>query len=186
MIKTLRFVREFFRTPRAVGAIVPTSSFSAKAMLDASNLSLADVVVELGPGTGVITQEIIKRIRPDTLFICIEANKKFCRQIEHLFKNSKNRHLVCASANDLAEILERFGCESIDTVISALPYNSLPASLSKAVLSGVVNCMHDQSEFLAILYSTSCRPLFNEFFPKQNWWRTYRNIPPAYVAKMSL
>ncbi len=156
-------------------------------MLDSSkNLDSAEVVVELGPGTGVFTREILKRIRPTASFICIEANQEFCHQLQPLFDGRQKSHLVCGSAANIKEILNEHGCQHVDTVISALPYSSLPLPLSKDILRETTELMSPESEFFTILYSMSCKSLFSEFFSSQNWQRVYRNIPPAYLIEMSL
>ena len=174
------------RSPKSVGAILPTSSFFVNAMLDASRLDSARVVVELGAGTGVFTREILRRLSPQSDFICVETNPHFCDQLRPLMNSHPKAYLECSSAERLAEILDERGCERVDTVISALPYNSLPLTLSKTVLQSIVDRMDKNSEFLTVLYSMSCRSLFNEFFSVQDWRRVYRNIPPAYLAKMAL
>ena len=155
-------------------------------MLGMSQLESAEIVVELGPGTGVFTREILKRIQPTVSFICVEVNQELYNQLQPLFDNRENSHLVCASATSLKDVLNQLGYQRIDTVISSLPYNILSLSLSKEVLKGVAESMDEQSEFLTYVYSMSCRWLFDEFFSNQDWQRVYRNIPPAYLARMAL
>lgn len=185
-MKLPSLIRQFLRTPRTVGSIFPSSSVLVKKMLNLSNLESAKVVVELGSGTGVFTQEIFKRVQPTVPVICIEVNQHFCQQIQPLFEQRGNSHLVCASATKLTEVLKQLGYQCVDTIISSLPYNALPSSVSKEVLKGVTKSMNEHSEFLTYVYSLSCRQLFDEVLPNQDWTLVYRNIPPAYVGRMTL
>ncbi len=156
-------------------------------MLDASRLESAKVVVELGPGTGAFTREILKRIAPETIFICIEVNPSFHGRLKVLFKPEfSKRHLVHDSAENLGEILDRFGCPFVDTVISALPYSLLPSPLCQKILINVTSRMKPESEFLTVLYSMTKRPIFGQFFTRQEWHWVLCNLPPAYFAKMAL
>ena len=183
---SLRFLHQFFSFPRSVGSIVPSSSLTAKKILDVSNIQSAKVVVEWGPGTGVFTKEIINRLSPGALFICIELNEEFFRHLEPLFYGRENCHLYRGSAEKIKDILREWGYEYVDTIISALPYNSLPQSLSNKILKAATESMHEESEFISISYFKGCQSLLGKFFPNQRWKRNYWNIPPVYYVRMSL
>src|SRR3989338_2396836 len=72
------FLKEGFKNIRGVGTICSTSRFAAKAMAPEINASdKPKVIVELGVGTGSITKEILKHLRPKDCYIGIEANDKF-------------------------------------------------------------------------------------------------------------
>jgi phospholipid N-methyltransferase len=60
----LLFARNFFRHPRMLGSIVPSSRFLIKELLQPIDWNQARVIVEYGPGVGVITAEILRRMRP--------------------------------------------------------------------------------------------------------------------------
>src|SRR4051812_19561076 len=60
----VRFLRSFLASPRRVGAILPTSERTVRAMLDMAPIARAGCVVELGAGTGPHTREILRRIGP--------------------------------------------------------------------------------------------------------------------------
>src|SRR5271155_4548200 len=67
----LLFARNFFRHPRMLGSIVPSSRFLIKHLLEPIDWAEARVIVEYGPGVGVITTEILRRMRPDASLIAI-------------------------------------------------------------------------------------------------------------------
>jgi phospholipid N-methyltransferase len=60
----LLFARNFFRHPRMLGSIVPSSRFLIKQLLEPINFGRARVIVEYGPGVGVITAELLRHMRP--------------------------------------------------------------------------------------------------------------------------
>src|SRR5712664_2210613 len=74
----LLFARNFFRHPRMLGSIVPSSRFLIK-QLEPIDWAQARVIVEYGPGVGGITAEILRRMRPDASLIVIEINAEFVR-----------------------------------------------------------------------------------------------------------
>ena len=54
--------------PRQVGAVWPTSRWAVRDLLDMGDLPRARTVVEFGVGTGVYTEEILKRLHPEGTF----------------------------------------------------------------------------------------------------------------------
>src|SRR5579864_3316760 len=73
----LLFARNFFRHPRMLGSIIPSSRFLIKQLLQPIDWQQAQVIVEYGPGVGGITAEILRRMRPDAALIAIEMNPDF-------------------------------------------------------------------------------------------------------------
>ena len=71
------FIRNFFRHPRMLGSIIPSSRFLIKQLLEPIDWDKARVIVEYGPGVGGITAEILRRMRPDARLIAIEMNPDF-------------------------------------------------------------------------------------------------------------
>src|SRR5215813_8088214 len=77
----LLFARNFFRHPRMLGSIVPSSRFLIKQLLEPINFGRARVIVEYGPGVGVITAEVLRQMRADATLIAIETNGDFVRYL---------------------------------------------------------------------------------------------------------
>ena len=73
----LLFARNFFRHPRMLGSIVPSSRFLIKQLLEPINWGRARVIVEYGPGVGGITAELLRHMRSDATLIAIEMNPDF-------------------------------------------------------------------------------------------------------------
>src|SRR4029453_4491095 len=67
----VRFLRAFAANPRQGGAILPTSRYAVRDMLDLGDVPGAGLVVELGAGTGVQTGEILARMRPDARLVAL-------------------------------------------------------------------------------------------------------------------
>src|ERR1700737_2399803 len=71
------FARNFFRFPTMLGSVIPSSRFLVNDLLHQVNWEKARVIVEYGPGVGTITQEVLKRMRPDAVLVAIELNEEF-------------------------------------------------------------------------------------------------------------
>src|SRR5260370_24819116 len=75
----LLFARNFFRHPRMLGSIVPSSRFLITQLLEPVDWAQARVIVEYGPGVGGLTAEILRRLRPDASLIRTATNPGVAR-----------------------------------------------------------------------------------------------------------
>src|SRR5215469_13027778 len=85
----LLFARNFFRHPRMLGSIVPSSRFLIKQLLEPINWGRARVIVEYGPGVGGITAEVLRRMRADATLIAIEMNPDFVRYLRSTIEDRR-------------------------------------------------------------------------------------------------
>ena len=103
MSKNVLF-RRFLRNPVQVGALCPSSRALCSTMVSEIGVDTADVIVELGPGTGVITREIVRCMSPNAKLIAIELDQTLC---EHLRKAFPEVTVCNDSAAGIGEILAR-------------------------------------------------------------------------------
>jgi phospholipid N-methyltransferase len=149
----LLFARNFFRHPRMLGSIVPSSRFLIKQLLEPINWGRARVIVEYGPGVGGITSEVLRRMRADATLIAIEMNPDF---VDYLRGSIKDRRLqvVQGSAAQVEEILRRFGYTRVDYIISGIPFSTIPAALREEILQKTRDALEPQGAFLVYQFST--------------------------------
>ena len=80
----LKFFKGWIDKPKAVGAIIPTSSVTARRMASVIDTGSGLPVLEIGPGTGVITKAILRRgVKPSDLY-AVEYSHDF---VTHLRRN---------------------------------------------------------------------------------------------------
>src|ERR1700737_2908454 len=84
--QALLFARNFLSHPRMLGSIVPSSRFLINHLLEPIDWAQARVIVEYGPGVGVITAEVLRRMGPDTMLIAIETNPDFVSYLRDSIK----------------------------------------------------------------------------------------------------
>ena len=68
------FLKQFLKEKKMVGSMTPSSRFLAAKMLENVNLETAEVIIELGPGTGVFTEKIISKLSPNARLLVFELN----------------------------------------------------------------------------------------------------------------
>lgn len=149
----LLFARNFFRHPRMLGSIVPSSRFLIKQLLEPINWGRARVIVEYGPGVGTITAEVLRQLRSDATLIAIEMNPDFVRHLSSSL-NDRRLRVVEGSAAQVDEILRRFGCTRADYIISGIPFSTIPAPVREQILRKTCDVLEPGGAFLVYQFST--------------------------------
>jgi phospholipid N-methyltransferase len=149
----LLFARNFFRHPRMLGSIIPSSRFLIKQVLAPIDWGQARVIVEYGPGVGSITSEILRRMRPDATLIVIETNPEFVSFLRSS-SDDERLHVVEASAESVVEILRQHGHEKANYVISGIPFSTISAPLRERILRKTCSVLEPHGSFLVYQFST--------------------------------
>src|SRR6185312_17389301 len=149
----LLFARNFFLHPRMLGSIVPSSRFLIRQLLEPVDWAQARVIVEYGPGVGVITSEVLRRMRPDATLIAIETNPAFVSYLRSSFQDER-LHVVEASAEAVDEILRRYGHTNASYIISGIPFSTIPAPVREKILLKTCEVLKPGGSFLVYQFSS--------------------------------
>lgn len=181
-MELVHFIKQYVKHPRMIGAIVPSTSFSAKRMVRPINFDNASFIVELGAGTGAFTKELIKRKRRDTVLLIIEVNEEFVSRLKDLYEDEPSVYVIHGSAENVEEYLQQLGIEKVDYVISGLPFASLNKVLSTNILQATTRILHEDGLFITIQYTTYKLAFIGSFFSSLRTEWILWNIPPAYIV----
>ena len=150
-------------------------------MVDAARVDRAQTVIEFGPGTGAVTREIIRRLRPDARLVAFELDQHFAANLRGRITDSRAT-VIAASAADAPQHLARLGVRSVDCIVSSLPLTSLPRPVTHRILQAAVNLLRPGGMFVTYQFSAVARPLLHQYFPRtQADQFVLRNLPPAIV-----
>lgn len=176
-----QFVRGFLRAPRTVGSIAPSSRYLVAAMLDAAQVERRHVMAEFGPGTGVFTTEIVRRMRPDARLLVFEIDPGFVARLRHRIRDPRVT-VIQGSAADLKQHLLALGAEQVDCIVSGLPFTSLPREVTHAILQTTRECLAPGGLFVTYQYTPMLLRLLRTYFPTMRIASfVLRNLPPALV-----
>ena len=162
-------------------------------MLGPLPLKKARIVVEVGPGTGAITKEILNRLPYDATLLAFEINPRFSRHLKSTVPDTR-LSIVDTSAENLSEELERRGYDRVDAVVSSLALGLMFAWQRRHFLAGVCSLLSDKGVFTQYQYVQSIQVMKNghwKRFDLEKMLRRYfrsvqrkmiwRNLPPAFV-----
>ncbi|NEU04589.1 class I SAM-dependent methyltransferase [Clostridium senegalense] len=180
-MKKRMFLLEYITKPRTVGAVIPSSNYLAKKMIENIDFDKANYIVEYGPGTGVFTEKIIKKRKKDTAILLIEYNYEFYTELIKKYKNISNLYIVNGSAENIEKYLKKYNIPYIDYVVSGLPFASLPKNMSSNILKNTKKFLKEDGTFITFQYTLLLKDYINKYFYNINIDKEYRNIPPAYI-----
>lgn len=182
LAERLLFLRAFLNHPRLVGAVLPTSRRAVADMLDMADVPAAQLVVELGAGTGVYTREILARLGPGARVLALERDPRLARLLTERFHDPR-LEVKCGSAEDLDSLLD----EAVaDVIVSGLPFTSLEPAARRRILEQVVQALAPDGVALVLQYSPFIQSELRRLFPSVKRRVSPLNVPPAFLFACSV
>lgn len=173
------FALNFFKHPRMLGSIIPSSRFLIERVLRQVDWTRARVIVEYGPGVGTFTSEILRRMRPDGLLVVLETNPDFVEFLRESIPDSRLR-VVHGSAAEVGQVLAKEGELHADYVISGIPFTTLPNDVRQEVLRQTHNVLKPDGVFLVYQFSPKVLGYLQPFFRVTRGFEPW-NILPAQL-----
>ena len=178
MKEKLIFLKQFILNPLQNASITPSSKKSSRAMLAGIDFSKIQTVVELGPGLGCFTEELLNQVQPGTNVILIEIQKDYIQILEKKYGDRVT--IINKSAENLNDILSDLGIEKVDLIISGLPI-SLPKQIFTNILKGIKYHTEKGTVFRYFTYVPSIMKKYYEMMPIKKVSSVYRNFPPMHI-----
>ena len=177
----MNLLNAFMKDWRTTGSVVPSSRFLQEEMMTRLPFDRIRVAVELGPGTGCITQAILNRLAPDAKLLAVDINEEFVVRLSEQFSDPRLIPLQ-ASATDLLELLQSQGMNSADCVVSGLPFANLSPQLRHQIVRASLQALAPGGTFVAFQYAPfALPPVLKRHFSKIRTDFVLLNLPPALV-----
>ena len=173
----LVFFKRFVSHPGRVGSVIPSSRFLCRQMIKQIPWSEANVIIELGPGTGVFTKTILGKKRQDAQFFVVERDPAFQQVLRDRFPGL----LIRDEAIHLTRYLSELQLAKADVIISGLPFAVFPPDLRKGILDNVLESLAPGGMFVTFQYSLQLKRELQQRFGKVEISFTPLNVPPAFV-----
>lgn len=182
----LLFLRNFLRHPLAIASPFSTSHTVAKHLVRRIMRKGRLVIVEYGPGTGVLAEELLKsgKLTEDSLLILIETNKEFVRHLRSRFKDHRV-YVFHASAERVNDALTLCGERKADYIFSSIPLSVIPASTVTRILRSTYRALAMNGRFIVFLLRLKARNILRKRFPAVQTKLEPVNFPPMFVFEAS-
>ncbi|MFA5889295.1 MAG: methyltransferase [Candidatus Paceibacterota bacterium] len=175
-MKTI-FFKNFLKNWKQVGSVTPSSRFLTTKMLKTIDFSKELLIVELGPGTGVFTEEILCRMGPNSKLTVLETNHDF---VNHLRRIRDERFNVLeVSADNLSSVLKG---EKVNIIVSGIPFLAIKKEVREVMLQEIKSSLKSGGKFIQFQYSLDLYEFLKKIFDNNvKISFVSLNIPPAFV-----
>ncbi|HIP36260.1 MAG TPA: hypothetical protein EYG85_05360 [Crocinitomix sp.] len=184
MTKRTKTKKKFFKTyikeRNQVGAFAPSSRYLVKKMCDKIDFDKADIIVELGPGTGVFTKEILKRAKSTAKIFVFELNEDFYKYLLEKYPDPR-LVLLHESADQIEERLNEYGFKNADAILSSLPLAIIPSKVKEKILDATHKTLSKDGVFVQYQYSLNAKKMIEKRFGKLQISFVPLNLPPAFI-----
>ncbi len=119
------FFKRFLQRPFQVASIIPSSKALVERVSSKMDFSEPRVIAEYGPGEGVHSREIARRMGPGSTLLLFELDPDLSRDLERQFGFDPRVHVINGDAARLPEELARLGIDECDYIVSGIPFSIL-------------------------------------------------------------
>jgi len=175
----VRFIRSWIERPLTVGAVTPSGKILARTMARYVDPHSDGPVVELGPGTGPVTEALVQAGVAPSRLVLVEFNPTFCRLLRARYPEAT---LVQGDAYSLRRLLETLLLQPAAAVVSGLPLVTKPIKMRLRLIRDAFDLMLPGAPFVQFTYSVAA-PLPRRLsgFSVEASERIWMNLPPARV-----
>jgi phosphatidylethanolamine/phosphatidyl-N-methylethanolamine N-methyltransferase len=174
------FLKTYFKERKQVGALAPSSRFLVKKMCNKIDFATAINIIELGPGTGVFTKEILKRARKDAKIFVFELNDDFYKLLQSKFDDDRIV-LLNKSAELMTDVLKEHNLVEVDAILSSLPLAVIPAEVKHKIIVDSYTILKKGGIYVQYQYSLNAKKLISKRFTNLKMSFSSINIPPAFI-----
>lgn len=173
----VRFIASWLQNPLKVGAVSPSGRALAGAIAAEVDPAVPGPVVELGPGTGPVTEALVARgVAPERL-VLVEYDPEFCTLLRRRFPGAT---VVQGDAYALAGTLKGVVREPLSAVVSCLPLMTRPLSVRMRLLAAAMRMLRPGAPYVQFTYAMAA-PIPSRRYRITSSPRIWKNIPPARV-----
>jgi phosphatidylethanolamine/phosphatidyl-N-methylethanolamine N-methyltransferase len=175
----MQFIRTWMEKPISTGAVMPSSRVLARAMARYVDPNSSGPVIELGPGTGPVTEALVRHGVDPARLVLVEFNPDFCRLLRTRYPAAT---VVQGDAYRLRRLLENYVDEPAAAVVSGLPLVTKPLRTRLRLISDAMTLLAEGAPFVQFTYAM-LPPIPKELsgIRAEASELIWMNLPPARV-----
>jgi phosphatidylethanolamine/phosphatidyl-N-methylethanolamine N-methyltransferase len=175
----VRFIRSWIEKPLAMGAVTPSGRALARTMAAYVDPSVPGPIIELGPGTGPVTEALVAQGIDPSRLVLVEFDPTFCRLLRTRYPDAT---VVQGDAYGLKRLLAGLLQQPAAAVVSGLPLFTKPLRTRLRLLFEAFGLMSPGAPFVQFTYNAVPPiPKRLERVSAEASERVWMNIPPARV-----
>jgi phosphatidylethanolamine/phosphatidyl-N-methylethanolamine N-methyltransferase len=175
----VQFIRSWMEKPLSIGAVMPSSKVLARTMARYVDPAASGPVIELGPGTGPVTEAMVQHGVDPARLVLVEFNPDFCRLLRTRYPAAT---VVQGDAYRLRRLLETYVKEPATAIVSGLPLVTKPVRTRLRLISDAMALLAPGAPFVQFTYAmVTPIPKALSGIKAQASELIWMNVPPARV-----
>ena len=175
----MQFIRSWIEKPLSTGAVIPSSKALARTMARYVDPKANGPVIELGPGTGPVTEALVQHGIDPARLVLVEFNADFCRLLRARYPAAT---VLQGDAYRLRRVLQTYVCEPAAAVVSSLPLLTKPLRTRLRLIADVMALIVPGAPFVQFTYGVMPPiPKTLSGITAQASNLIWLNLPPARV-----
>lgn len=175
------FFKRFLQRPLQVASIIPSSKALVERVASKMDFSQPRVIAEYGPGEGVHSREIARRMSPDSNLLLFELDPAFSRDLERQFIGDRRVRVVHGDAARLPLELMRRGIACCDYILSGIPFSILKIERKRALLRQTYDALAPGGCFIIYQVTNELKQHATLFEHGESEY-FLQNIPPMFIT----
>ena len=180
LVSTL-FFKQFLKRPFQVASIIPSSKALVERVASKMDLRQPRVIAEYGPGEGVHSREIARRMGPDSHLLLFELDRTFARDLERQFAGDRRVRVIHGDAASLPHELQRHRINCCDYILSGIPFSILKIERKRALLQKTYDALAPGGNFIIYQVTNELKQHATLFEHAQSEY-FLQNIPPMFIT----
>ena len=179
-------LQAFLRDPKGVAALLPTSAPVVERIASKVEPDRANLVVEYGPGSGVLTQRLLEQLRPSARLLAIEREPALAARLEAELGDPRFT-VVHDSAQNVGHICADLALPPADYVLSGIPFFWLTPEDAGGLVANTHQALRPGGRFITYqVFSQRRHPLRDHLDHRFSTVRSelaLRNLPPYRICE---
>jgi phospholipid N-methyltransferase len=175
------FFKRFLQRPFQVASIMPSSKAMVERVAEKIDFAKARVIAEYGPGEGVHTREIARRMHPEATLLIFELDAAFSRDLQRQFAGDPRIHVLNQDASALPDELRRRGIAQCDYILSGIPFSILNIDKKRALLRKTHDALASDGSFIIYQVTNELKQHATVFGDAESEY-FLQNIPPMFIT----
>jgi phosphatidylethanolamine/phosphatidyl-N-methylethanolamine N-methyltransferase len=146
----MQFIRSWMEKPIRTGAVMPSGRALARTMARYVDPESNGPIIELGPGTGPVTQALVQRGVDPARLVLVEFNPDFCRLLRARYPEAT---VVQGDAYRLRRTLENVVGDKAAAMVSGLPLMTKGLRTRLRLIADAVTLLQPSAPFIQFTYA---------------------------------
>ena len=170
------FLSEIAKSPKQMGTVWPSSPALAEAMARWLPEHKGELILELGPGTGIVTEKLLEAGLPQEQLVALEKSERLAGFLRERFPKAR---IVAGDALELDRVLDGM---TFGAVFSSLPLKAFSTDQVDRISAAIHNVLLPGANWIQYSYQ-----IINGHAPAKTFHAVdseivWQNLPPAKVS----